>query len=391
MHWSDAAIIVSVRKHGESSAVVRVLAREHGVFTGVVRSANSKNNRGIIQIGNVVSSTWQARIAQQLGMFKLELLESHAAYLMQDAGKLAALSSACALTEISLPERHPYPKLFSALHELLHSLSHSENWQEEYVKFELALLSESGFGLDLSTCAATGQTHDLIYVSPKSGRAVSREAGEPYREKLLALPSFLQLYPLPNPPPQVGEGKGKPNLIKYARELRTNQTEAEKRLWTHLRAHRFDSYGFRRQYPIDEKYIADFVCLEKKLIIELDGGQHAEQKEYDQIRTEFLEENGFHVLRFWNNEVMENLEGVLTLISEYLKNTPSLTLPRKREREQENSLSTKWGGVGRGQEVLAGMQLTGYFLEHSLLTPHGKKMPAARARLYNLIMNNQHQ
>jgi DNA repair protein RecO (recombination protein O) len=191
MHWSDASIILSARKYGENSAVVRVLAREHGVFAGVVRGASSKNNRGIIQSGNVVSSHWQARLSQQLGSFKLELLEAHAAHIMQDAGKLCALTSACALTEMALPERHPYPKLFAELHKLLHTLSASPEWQEDYIKYEVALLTETGFGLDLSECAATGRTDDLIYVSPKSGRAVCRDAGEPYKDKLLPLPSFL--------------------------------------------------------------------------------------------------------------------------------------------------------------------------------------------------------
>lgn len=197
MHWSDAAIILSSRKYGESSAVVRVLAREHGVFAGVVRGANSKNNRGIIQSGNVVSSQWQARLSQQLGTFKLELLEAHAAHIMQDESKLAALSAACTITEIALPEHHPYPKLFSALHEFLHTLTASDNWQQDYIKYEVSLLAESGFGLDLSECAATGVTDDLIYVSPKSGRAVCREAGEPYKDKMLPLPNFL--LPSPNP------------------------------------------------------------------------------------------------------------------------------------------------------------------------------------------------
>ena len=379
MQFTDAAIILSSRKYGESSAVVRVLAREHGVFAGVVRGANSKNNRGIIQSGNVVSSHWQARLSQQLGTFKIELLEAHAAHIMQDGAKLAALTSACAITELALPERHPYPKIFSALHEFLHTLTASDNWQHDYVKYEMLLLAESGFGLDLSECAATGRTDDLIYVSPKSGRAVCAEAGEPYKERMLPLPEFLLGKESPLPVGgRVREGEekiregGKTQLIKYARKLRTNQTEAEKKLWYNLRAHRFGNYGFRRQYPIDEKYIADFVCLEKKLIIELDGGQHTEQIKYDQQRTKYLTAKGFAIIRFWNNEIMENLDGVLTLISESLRSSPSLTLPRKREREQE---------------VLAGMQLTGYFLEHWLLAPHGKKLPVARIRLENILQN----
>ena len=191
MNFSDAAIVLSARKYGENSAVVRVLTREHGVFAGVLRGAYSKNNRGIIQAGNVVGAAWNARLSEHLGAFKLELLEAHAAHIMQDAGKLAALTSACALCEIALPERHPYPKLFSALHEFLHILGGEGNWQQDYIKFELSLLAETGFGLDLSACAATGTTENLIYVSPKSGRAVCKEAGLPYHAKLLPLPSFL--------------------------------------------------------------------------------------------------------------------------------------------------------------------------------------------------------
>lgn len=263
MQWADAAIILSARKYGESSAVVRVLTRERGLFAGVARGANSKNNRGIIQPGNVISANWQARLSAQLGSFKLELLEAHAAHIMQDAAKLAALSSACALVETALPERHPYPLLFSVFHEFLHILDSSGNWQQAYVKFELSLLAESGFALDLSECAATGKTDGLIYVSPKSARAVCREAGEPYKQKLLPLPQFLlpNNLPLPNPPP----------------------------------------YG---------------------------------------------------------------------------------------EREQESPIPTKAYSQEPEayiKETLAGMRLTGYFLEHSLFAPHGKKLPAARGRLLEKI------
>lgn len=190
MHWTDAGIILSSRKFGETSAVVRVLAREHGVYGGVVRGAHSKTNRGINQPGNVVSAAWNARLSDQLGTLKTELLEAHAAHFMADAGRLAALTSACSLVELAMPERHPYPKLFAALHTFLHHLTH-EDWAQDYIKFELALLAESGFGLDFSECAATGVKEDLIYVSPKSGRAVSREAGEPYKDKMLPLPGFL--------------------------------------------------------------------------------------------------------------------------------------------------------------------------------------------------------
>jgi len=192
MHWNDTAIVLSARKHGETSAVVRVFAREHGVYAGVVRGAHSKANRGVIQPGNIVSATWQARLSEHLGSFKCELLEANAAHIMQDAARLAALTSACTVIESSLPERHPYARLYGIFHLFLNTLREDKNWPEEYVRLEMELLAEAGFGLDLTKCAATETTDDLIYVSLKSGRAVSRDAGEPYKEKLLALPKILR-------------------------------------------------------------------------------------------------------------------------------------------------------------------------------------------------------
>jgi DNA repair protein RecO (recombination protein O) len=191
VHWTDESIILSIRKHGENSAVARLFSHHHGVFAGVAKGVHSKTNRGVIQPGNVVSATWQARLPEHLGIFKAELTEPVAAFVMQDAVKLAALSSACTLIEAAMPERHPYPKLYKHLRIFLHLLKERDDWHEAYVRLEITLLAESGFGLDLSECAATGTKEDLIYVSPKSGRAVSREAGEPYKEKLLPLPQFL--------------------------------------------------------------------------------------------------------------------------------------------------------------------------------------------------------
>lgn len=190
MQWNDSAIILSVRKHGENSAVLRVLAQGHGVFAGVARGVHSKAMRGVIQPGNRVSALWQARLAEQLGTFGLELARANAARVMDDAGRLAALASACALMEAALPERHPYPRLYARMAAFLDGLE-GEGWQEDYVRLELAALAESGFGLDLSRCAGTGQTADLCYVSPRSGRAVSARAGAPYADKLLPLPAFL--------------------------------------------------------------------------------------------------------------------------------------------------------------------------------------------------------
>jgi len=387
MHWNDTAIILSARKHGETSAVVRLFVREHGVYAGVVRGAHSKANRGVIQPGNIVNATWQARLSEHLGSFKCELLEANAAHIMQDAARLAALTSACTVLESSLPERHPYARLYGIFHLFLTTLREDKNWPEEYVRLEMELLAEAGFGLDLTKCAATGTTDDLIYVSPKSGRAVSRDAGEPYKEKLLALPGFLIALPSGNKNnnatsplrwevverSEAGGGEHPSHkLIPLARNLRSQMPEAEKQLWYYLRAHRFNNYSFRRQHPISEDYIIDFICLDKKLIIELDGGQHSKQQAYDAKRTEFLEHEGYKVLRFWNNEVFENIEGVLLSILNALEDTPSLTLPPQ-------------GGGNNTEEILAGLRLTGYFLDHWLLTPHKRKLPAARGRLINSL------
>jgi DNA repair protein RecO (recombination protein O) len=191
MQWTDHAIVLSARKFGENSATVHLLTASHGLHAGVLRGSSAKQNRGIAQAGNEVSATWNARLAEQLGTLKLELLTPHTAHIMHDAAKLSALASACTLLEQCLPERHPYPGLYMSLHSFLAQLHESRHWQEAYVRLELDILAECGFGLDLETCAATGKTIDLVYVSPKSGRAVCAEAGAPYHEKMLTLPSFL--------------------------------------------------------------------------------------------------------------------------------------------------------------------------------------------------------
>ncbi len=190
MDWADDGIVLSMRRHGESAAVVHLLTREHGRHAGLVRGGNSKKKRGILQPGNEVHASWRARLEEHLGTFTVELLDGHAARVLTDPGRLAAMSSACSLVDICLPEREPHPDLFASLQAMFSILPEAE-WAAAYVAWELSLLAELGFGLDLSACAATGIVDDLIYVSPKSGRAVSRDAGAAYREKLLPLPQFL--------------------------------------------------------------------------------------------------------------------------------------------------------------------------------------------------------
>jgi len=191
MEWNDTAIILSSRKYGENSALLRVFTRAHGVHAGIVRGANSKTNRGVLQAGNIVNAAWHARLPEQLGSLKLELLVPNAALCMAEPARLCALVSACTLVEATLPERHPYERLYRQMLLLLEALEHNPDWQQSYVHFELAILAECGFGLDLSRCAATGASEQLAYVSPKTGRAVSLNAGLPYHDRMLPLPAFL--------------------------------------------------------------------------------------------------------------------------------------------------------------------------------------------------------
>jgi len=190
MEWDDEAVVLSLRRHGENAGIVSLLTRSHGRHAGLVHGATSKANRGILQPGNQVRAWWKGRLAEQLGSVRLELSQAYAARVLDDPARLTALSAACALAELALPERQPHAAAYAALSALLHALA-AESWPSVYVHWELALLRDLGFGLDLSTCAATGVTEDLGYVSPKTGRAVSRAAGDGWKAKLLVLPRFL--------------------------------------------------------------------------------------------------------------------------------------------------------------------------------------------------------
>ncbi len=193
MQWNDSAIILSSQPYGENGSLVRLLTHQHGLYAGIVRGGASGRQRGIYQPGNVVEATWKARLPEHLGMLSAELLSSSAALFLDDPLRLNALTALCALTQGTLPERQAEEALFLQLLHLLASLKrNTPGWLEEVVWFESALLTEMGFGLDLTECAATGKTDRLCYVSPKSGRAVSEEAGSPYKDKLLALPAFLR-------------------------------------------------------------------------------------------------------------------------------------------------------------------------------------------------------
>jgi DNA repair protein RecO (recombination protein O) len=191
MEWKDEGIVLAVRRHGESSAIAEILTATRGRSLGLVRGGRSRRLRPVLQPGNIVLATWRARLEEHLGNFALEPLELKAGLLIGEAMQLAALTTLTAEAQL-LPEREPHPRLYQAMRIVLDALEDAETWPALLVRWEMGLLDELGFGLDLARCAATGTSEDLVYVSPKTGRAVSRAAGLAYRDRLLALPAFLR-------------------------------------------------------------------------------------------------------------------------------------------------------------------------------------------------------
>jgi DNA repair protein RecO (recombination protein O) len=191
MDWTDEGIILGVRPHGETASVVELLTRAHGRHLGLVHGGRSRKMRPVLQIGNHVEVAWKGRLAEMLGHMTLETRRAYAAEVMESAIPLAALATLTTLARL-LPERDPHASLYEVSLFVLGFLDEPEVWPALLVRWELALLDELGFGLDLARCAATGGNDDLIYVSPRTGRAVSASAGEPYRDRLLALPAFLR-------------------------------------------------------------------------------------------------------------------------------------------------------------------------------------------------------
>lgn len=190
MHWSDEGVVLSIRPNGETAAVVELFTRSHGRHLGLVHGGRSRKLRPVLQLGNHVDASWKGRLPEQLGHITVELRRGYAAGAMDDGDALSGLTSLCTLIRL-LPERDPHPSLFEITLFVLSFLDDASVWPALMVRWEMALLEELGFGLDLTSCAATGSAQDLVFVSPKSGRAVSAAAGEPYRDRLLRLPSFL--------------------------------------------------------------------------------------------------------------------------------------------------------------------------------------------------------
>src|SRR3569832_2285074 len=191
MEWSDDAYVLAARVHGESGAIVDLLTESRGRYAAHVAGGASRRMKPFLQPGARVIVGYRSRTSEQLGSAQLEPVGEGPSALFDDPLALAGLSAAAAEATGEQPEREPHPGANLAIQALSEALAMTDLWPAVFVRFEAGLLQELGFGLDLSKCAATGALDDLVYVSPRTGRAVSREAGEPYRSKLLPLPAFM--------------------------------------------------------------------------------------------------------------------------------------------------------------------------------------------------------
>jgi DNA repair protein RecO (recombination protein O) len=193
MEWSDDAIVLSSRPHGETGAILELLTRDHGRHAGLVRGGASRRVKPTLQPGNAVHVQWRARLEEHLGSFTCELARARAGELMDERETLTGLNAFCAMTAAALPERQAHASVFLSGEIVLEAMMAHDtaHWLALYVRWEAGLLEALGFGLDLSECAATGAKSDLVYVSPKTGRAVSKDAAGIYADRLFRLPQFL--------------------------------------------------------------------------------------------------------------------------------------------------------------------------------------------------------
>ncbi len=208
LQWQDEGVVLAARRHGESSAVVSVFTPTHGRHAGLVRGGAEPARALGLRGRQPRAGDLAGAAAEQLGSFSAELDVAVAARLLDDPDRLAGLGAACALLETTLPERDPHPILYNMFSDLLDLLPENKDWLECYVRFELELLAELGFGLDLSACAVTGAATDLVYVSPRTGRAVSRAGAGVWADRLLPLPGFL-----------LGQGPADPAQIRAGLRL----------------------------------------------------------------------------------------------------------------------------------------------------------------------------
>lgn len=190
MDWQDQGAILSMRPHGESAAIIEVFTADHGRHAGVVRGGASRRMAATLQPGSQVQVAWRARLHDHIGACTVEPVRARAG-LLADRRALAGLNAVCALLRLCLPERAAHPVLYRATISLLDDLEAAADWPARYLRWEVLLLEELGFGLDLATCAVTGDTTDLAFVSPRTGRAVSRAAAGGWADRLMPLPACL--------------------------------------------------------------------------------------------------------------------------------------------------------------------------------------------------------
>jgi DNA repair protein RecO (recombination protein O) len=205
MEWRDDGLIIGTRNHGETSVIVEAMTRAHGRHFGLVKGGRSRRMRPLLQPGTHAELVWRARLAEHLGTFAVEPVRLGTASLMASAEALHAVCLVAALLRLG-PERDPHPALYEMAMRIAGGIDRPEILPPLMVRFEAKILAQMGFGLDLETCAATGATNDLVYVSPKSGHAVSKAAGEPYKARLLPLPAFLRGEMAAPPPADIRNG-----------------------------------------------------------------------------------------------------------------------------------------------------------------------------------------
>lgn len=217
MDWRDHGVLLTVRRHGETSAIIEVFTERHGRHAGVVRGGTSRKVAPILQPGAQLDLLWRARLEDHLGSYQVEPLRSRAAMALSGRLPLSGLNAVTGLLAFSLPDREPHPDLYHRTEQLLDLLGQDDIWPLAYLRWEMALLEELGFGLDLSACAATGSDQELAYVSPKTGRAVSRSGAGEWADRLLDLPPVML-------------GRGEAPDDEVARALRTTGYFLEHRL-----------------------------------------------------------------------------------------------------------------------------------------------------------------
>lgn len=192
MEWQDQGVLLSARRHGEGASIIEVFTENHGRHAGLVRGGGSRKNAALFQAGNQLSLSWRARIEDQLGTFTVEIINARSAMLLSSRSKLYAFNALAAMLIKYLPEREPNQRLYTACFDVLERLNSDTQWQHRYCIFELEMLENLGYGIDLTCCAVSGQEFDLTHVSPRSGRAVGRESAKGWEQKLLPFPEFLQ-------------------------------------------------------------------------------------------------------------------------------------------------------------------------------------------------------